>query len=85
MMILFAKLWTSGLLISCMLLFGHAQAGIFSHRASNDDSGSSSNNGGGDNEEKSVVTKRMDYKLSFKIPYVYNETIPFWSTGGGRQ
>ncbi|KAI8341812.1 legume-like lectin family-domain-containing protein [Chlamydoabsidia padenii] len=67
------------LFISCLLLFNNAHAGIFSHRASTDDS---SNNGSKEDGTGKVVTKKLDYKLSFKIPYVYNGTIPFWSTGG---
>jgi hypothetical protein len=26
---------------------------------------------------------KLDYKLSFKKPYYYNNTIPFWQTTGG--
>jgi hypothetical protein len=29
---------------------------------------------------------KLDYKLSFKKPYYYyNNTIPFWTTSGGKQ
>lgn len=28
-------------------------------------------------------TSKYDYKLSFKKPYYYNDSVPFWSTGGG--
>ncbi|KAG1474688.1 hypothetical protein G6F56_000197 [Rhizopus delemar] len=27
-------------------------------------------------------TSKYDYKLSFKQPYYYNQSVPFWSTGG---
>ncbi|KAG0748297.1 hypothetical protein G6F62_001109 [Rhizopus arrhizus] len=27
-------------------------------------------------------TSKYDYKLSFKKPYYYNDSVPFWSTGG---
>lgn len=26
---------------------------------------------------------KLDYKLSFKKPYFYNGSIPFWTIGGG--
>jgi hypothetical protein len=30
-------------------------------------------------------TSRFDYKLSFKKNFYYNETVPFWTTGGGNK
>ncbi|CEI92403.1 hypothetical protein RMCBS344292_06661 [Rhizopus microsporus] len=30
-------------------------------------------------------TSKYDYKLSFKKPYYYNNSVPFWSTGGGKE
>lgn len=29
-------------------------------------------------------TFKFDYKLSFKKNFYYNDTIPFWTTGGGK-
>lgn len=27
---------------------------------------------------------KFDYKQSFKKPYLYNGTVPFWNAGGGK-
>jgi hypothetical protein len=46
--------------------------------------------GGSDQDSKSTKIEnpqaapfKLDYKLSFKKPYYYNNTIPFWQTTGG--
>ncbi|KAI8085158.1 legume-like lectin family-domain-containing protein [Halteromyces radiatus] len=67
-------------LISSLFIFHTAQAGIFSHHAAKDDTTDTIKSN--ENDSKGVVDKKMDYKLSFKIPYYYNNNIPFWSTGG---
>lgn len=30
-------------------------------------------------------TSKFDYKLSFKKNFYYNGTVPFWTTGGGKE
>lgn len=32
-----------------------------------------------------VPVSKYDYKRSFKKPFIYNETIPFWHAGGGNR
>jgi hypothetical protein len=64
-------------------LFITAQAGIFSHRAADSDASTLDNTNDKDSKP-GVVDKKLDYKLTFKVPYLYNGTIPFWSTGGGK-
>ncbi|KAI8328011.1 legume-like lectin family-domain-containing protein [Chlamydoabsidia padenii] len=69
---------TSLFFISCLFTFNTAQAGIFSHRAADSSPTSQDSNG----QTKGPVDKRLDYKLTFKVPYLYNGSIPFWSTSG---
>ncbi|CAO3637682.1 unnamed protein product [Cunninghamella echinulata] len=69
--------------ISSIFIFNGIEAGIFSHRASSDSS-TTNNNNNEQNDNKIIVpaTQKFDYKLSFKYPYYYNNTVPFWTTGG---
>ncbi|CAO3592396.1 unnamed protein product [Absidia cylindrospora] len=72
-------------IVSSICIFNNVvDAGIFSNRASpaadtaakedSSNTGSTNKNGG--------VEKKMDYKLSFKVPYLYGNEVPFWSAGG---
>ncbi|KAI9300533.1 concanavalin A-like lectin/glucanase domain-containing protein [Cunninghamella echinulata] len=71
--------------ISSIFIFNGIEAGIFSHRASSDSSTSNNNNNNNEQNDNKIVipaTQKFDYKLSFKYPYYYNNTVPFWTTGG---
>jgi mannose-binding lectin 1 len=55
------------------LLLAVCEAGIFSSSKEQDSS-----------INDAPPTFRYDYKLAFKKPYYYNDSVPFWETGGGK-
>ncbi|CAO3642159.1 unnamed protein product [Cunninghamella blakesleeana] len=67
--------------ISSLFIFNSIEAGIFSHCASSDSSTTNTNEQI-ENTNLLPAQQKHDYKLSFKYPFYYNGTVPFWSTGG---
>lgn len=44
---------------------------------------SSSSNSQQDDTVQQAPSAKLDYKMTVKKPYLYNGSIPFWSSGGG--
>lgn len=69
---------SSILTVSSLLLIQSCSAGLWGSSSKTDPIVAEGN-------LPSAPISKFDYKLSFKKNFYYNGSVPFWTTGGGKQ